>query len=111
MRVRGRNGNEGDRRDGANVEAAKIVFAAHVETAEGRNFLAGVPGGMRDGVVQAEDIALLEDGAELGVGENVGDGVDVAAQRAAGNGEGVEVAFAGARIDGIVDRVVGDAKA
>src|SRR5260370_41748827 len=42
--------------------------------------------------------------------ENVGDGVGVAAQRGPGKAQGVEIAFSGVLIGGIVDGVVGDGR-
>src|SRR6266851_2940913 len=42
--------------------------------------------------------------------EDVGNGVDVAAQRTAGKAQGIEIAFSGVLIGGIVDGVVGDGR-
>src|SRR5258708_2291078 len=42
--------------------------------------------------------------------EDVGNGVDVAAQRTAGKAQGVEIAFSGVLIGGVVDGVVGDGR-
>ncbi len=51
--------NEGDRRNRADVKPAKVVFATHVEAAEGRYFLAAKSGGVCGGEMQAQDVALL----------------------------------------------------
>ena len=90
--ARGR-GNKGDRRNGANIKSANVVFAAHIKTAERRNFLAAISGDVCRGDVNAEDVPLFVDGVEHRVIENIGDAVYVAAQRAAGKRKGVEITF------------------
>src|SRR5215472_1698493 len=56
--------NIGDGRNGANIEAAYIVFAAHVEAAVRGNFLAAISGGPGPHQANADSVAPVVDGME-----------------------------------------------
>src|SRR5262249_1300058 len=101
-----RFGDEGHRRNGANIKSANIVFAAQIEAVEGRDVFAAVTGNVGDLGAQSQHIAVLGQGLELLGFENVGDGVDVATDRAAGERKRVEEGLAFGRLLRIVYRVV-----
>src|SRR5262249_388463 len=103
-------GNEGDRRNRADVVAANVLFAAHVKPIVGRNFEAAVSGDVGGTGMEAKDIAMLVHLLIFLPVEDVGDGVDVTAERAAGERKLVQVALAGSGIHGVVDGVVADAR-
>src|SRR5207249_6793933 len=52
-------------RNGTDVVAADVVFATHVETAVGRDFLAAETGGVGDAGAIAENISVFVDRTEL----------------------------------------------
>src|SRR5450755_3942711 len=107
--LRGSRGNKRYRRNGADIKTANVVFSAHIEAAERRNFLATVPGDICRGDMNTQNVPLLINGMEHRVIENIADAVDVAAQRAAGKRKGVEILFASRGILRIIDGVVGNA--
>src|SRR5208283_1587635 len=75
-------GNIGDRGNRADVEPADVLLASHVEAAVGRHFLPAVTGGIGTQEPQADGVTLLVDGMEILELTGVGNGVDVATQRA-----------------------------
>src|SRR5262249_17891506 len=76
----------------------------------GRNFEAAVSGDVGGTGMEAKDIAMLVHLLIFLPVEDVGDGVDVTAERAAGERKLVQVALAGSGIHGVVDGVVADAR-
>src|SRR5579885_620146 len=106
--LRNRRRNESNRRDGANVEAADVLFASHVEAAVVWNFLAAVARDVSGLHVETEHVPSLIDGPEVFPLENVGDGIDVAPQGTTLESERIVVALAVGGIDGIVHGVVGE---
>ena len=103
---RGGLGDEGNRGNSANIVTANVVFATHVKAAEGRNFLAGIAGGVRGAEVQPEHIAMLVNGVEILHVHDIGDGFDVAAEPR--EAHGIVKALATRCVDWAVCRVVAD---
>ena len=60
--------------------------------------------------MQADGVAMMVDGVEVFDIEDVGEGIYVAAQRSAREGDGIIEAFALSGVDRIIDGVVGDAR-
>src|SRR5215469_2238519 len=96
--------NKRDRGNGANVVAADVALATHVEAAEGRNFLSAVARGVRRAEVQPDDIAVLVDRVEVLRIDYVGNGFDVAAEPR--DAHGIEKALAAGGVNGVVDGVI-----
>ena len=57
-------GDEGDRRNGADVEAAQVVLAPKIQALERRQFASAITGGKRAEEVESQRIALVVDGAK-----------------------------------------------
>ncbi len=95
---------ERDRRNGANIEAANVGVAAHVEAVERRRNLAAVSRDPRTQHAEAEGVPALVHGQELLVLGHRLDVLDVAAQ--AGELGGEIEALPGVRTLRVVDLVV-----
>src|SRR6267378_4203424 len=89
--LRRRRRNERDRRDRANIITTDVGLSAHVEAAVRRRFPATVTGDEGTGSVKIE---------------NVGNALDVAAERATRESERIVVALAAGGIHRIVDGVI-----
>src|SRR5437879_1858635 len=74
------DGNERDRRDGANVKPADIRLSAHVEAAVGRRFATAESGDERARGVQPQNVAALVHRMVVLPINNVADALDVAAK-------------------------------
>src|SRR5260370_11028006 len=104
----GGHGNKSDRGDEANIEAADIRFAAHVEAAIGRRFAAAIAGDKSARSVQAQNVAaLVHRMVQLPI-KDVGDALDIAAERTAGERRRIEVALPASGVNGMVDGVIGN---
>ena len=100
-------GNEGDGTDAPNLEAANVLLAADIGAGEGRDLLAAVTGDHRAQQVKSQDVRLMPGrGLEVLALDDGLDGVDVAAQNAAGEGGGDKQALAAGRRDGMVHGIV-----
>ena len=82
----------------------------HVVAVEQGNFAAAITSNKGGAEVQADGIAVMVDGVEILDVEDVGDSLDVAAQRPADQRRGIEEAFALCRVNRIVDGVVADGR-
>src|SRR5712692_164123 len=105
-RLRRLFGNERDRRNGANVEPAYVVFTAHIKPAEGRDFLAGIAGSVRDAEMEPQNVAAFVDGMEVLHVDNVSNAVDVAAEP--GQPNRIVKALPMGCVDGVINGVIGD---
>src|SRR5256884_4026550 len=103
-----RDRNKGDRGNRANVETADVRFTAHIEAAVRRRFPPAVTGDERTRSVKTQNVAALVHGMVVLPIKNVGDAIDVAAERATGERERIVVALASRGIYWIVDGVIAD---
>src|SRR4029077_20281097 len=85
------------------VITADVVFAAHVEAIEGRYFLAAKSVDIGHLRMQSQNIAAFLQRLELLKFEDVGNGIHVAADGAAGERERVEIALASRGFLRIID--------
>ena len=108
--LRAGDGNKRHRSDGADVESANITLSAHVEPAVGRWLSAPVSRGECSRRMEAQDISPLVDRMEILPIKNVGDALDVAAQRAARKRQRIVIALPACGIYRMVHRVIGNCR-
>ena len=109
-RHRGCRRNESDGRDRADIVTAQVVFTTQIKAIERRNLFSAVTGDVSHECVKPKHVAAFIDLLEKFPIECIGDGVDVAADRSAGERKRIEIAFALVLFLRIVNRVVADGR-